>query len=470
MPDSWEKRQTSILCLSWTVGFHQHHVCWRLQIVQGRCHAVCVQNWHAETCKTEVTLKWLECDSCKISWVLQPQSTSFWHVVMSLRKSQSSRVCKLARKPKCMMVEVKKMRQLVRAVQSLTSQSKVGTSPPQASSAGNQRTSRGCKHCLNPVVGKQGCYEARARRALKLLEHMGSRVGDLSQPKRSTHPPPATSMDFVPGSQQSIESMHPVTHVWTAYRIGDHVYVSCKGESGPPTMDVGCVKQFGLQHGQQAVRVQWLYTPGIDIPMQDYYGEKELFQSKHHDIVPDRSLNGKCDVKYDVADYNDVLRGTPAEDDTWYTRYRCTFFKDAERGVSARVIPTNVSKICIQEEMKVGCGRPYNPDRFMLRCSKCEKLFHPQCLEIPVSEYTEHNPTSRRCPRPACSVLGIAGLLQGYIEHDNNAHQHWHSASSIDKPASGPSKILHWVAVMKTLIAAFSPREWNVSRSLRHLG
>ncbi len=78
-----------------------------------------------------------------------------------------------------MMVEVKKMRQLVRAVQSLSSQSKVGTSPPQASSAGNQRTSRGSNHCLNPVVGKQGCNEARARRAMKLLEHMGSHVGDF---------------------------------------------------------------------------------------------------------------------------------------------------------------------------------------------------------------------------------------------------------------------------------------------------
>ena len=223
-------------------------------MVQGHCRAVCVQNRHAETCTTEVTLKWLQCDSCKIIWVLQTQSTSVWQFVMSSGKSQRGRVCKLARKPECMMVEVKKMRQLVRAVQSLSSQSKVGTRPPQASSAGNQGTS---SHCLNPVVGKQGCNEARARRAMKLLEHMGSRVaGFLSQPKRSIPPPPATSMDFVPGSQLSIESMHPVPHVRTAYRIGDHVYVICKGENGPQTMDVGCVKQFGLQNGQQAVRVQ----------------------------------------------------------------------------------------------------------------------------------------------------------------------------------------------------------------------
>ena len=71
------------------------------------------------------------------------------------------------------MVEIKKMRQLVRAVQSLSSQSKVGTSPPQASSAKSQRTGRGSNHCLNPVVGKQECNEARARRAMKLLKHMG---------------------------------------------------------------------------------------------------------------------------------------------------------------------------------------------------------------------------------------------------------------------------------------------------------
>ncbi len=189
---------------------------------------------------------------------------------MSWGKSERGQVCKLARKPKCMMVEVKKIRQLVRAVQSLTSQSKVGTSPPQASSAGNQRTSRGCKRCLNPVVGKQG----KSRRVLKLLEHMGSRVaGFLSQSKRSK-PPLLTTADFVPGSQQSIESMHPVTHVRTVYKVGDHVYVSCQGENGPQTMNVGCVKQFGLQNGQQVVRVQWLYSPGVEIPMQDYHGGK----------------------------------------------------------------------------------------------------------------------------------------------------------------------------------------------------
>ncbi len=272
-----------------------------------------------------------------------------------------ARVCKLARKPKCMMVDINKMRQLVRAVQSLTSQI-VSTSPPQASSkAGNQMINKGCKRCLNPVVGKQGCSQAGARRVLKLLEHMGSHVGDfLSQSKRSTYPS-ATSVDFVPGSEQSIASMHPVTHVRT-YKIGDHVCVSCRGQNGPQTMDVGCVKQFGMQNGQLAVRVQWLYSPGIDIPMQDYYGAIELFQSKHHDIVPENSLNGKCDVKYNVAEYNDVLRGTPAEDDTWYTRYGCSFHERADGSVAAKVIPRNVRKVCIREkEMKVGCGRSIQP-------------------------------------------------------------------------------------------------------------
>lgn len=193
------------------------------------------------------------------------------------------------------------------------------------------------------------------------------------------------------------------------------MYVSCKGESGPQTMGVGCVEQFGLQNDQQAVRVQWLYTPGIEIPMQDYYGEKNCF--KHHDNVPNRSLNGRCDVKYDVAEYNDVLRGTPAEDDTWYTKYRCSSSERvADGSVSAKVIPTNVIKVCIRaKEMDMGCGRPHNPDRFMLRCSKCDKLLHPECLQIPVSEATEHSPEDRRCPRPACMVLGIPGVLQGYV-------------------------------------------------------
>jgi len=344
---------------------------------------------------------------------------------MSSAKSQRNQVSKVARQPRCMMVEVKKMKQLVRAVQNLTSQSASGARSSQARSA-----SRGCKQCLNPAGSRHGCQEAKVHRALKLFEQMGGRVGDfLSQQNRSTKPPPATSMDFVLGSQQSIEVMHPITHVKTAYRIGDHVYVSCNGENNHQTTSVGCVKQFGLQYGHQVAKLQWFHSPGNEIPMQDYYGEKELFQSNHYDIVPNRSLNGKCDVKYDVADYNDVLRGTPAEDDTWYTRYRCNFFKRGDGSVSAKVIPTNVTKVCVREkEMKVGCGHPYNPDRFMLKCSKCDKLFHPECLKVPVSEFTEHSPIGRRCPRPACSVLGIAGLLQGYIQRDDAAHQHWQSA------------------------------------------
>ena len=118
------------------------------------------------------------------------------------------------------MVEVKKLKQLVRAVHNLTSQSTSGTSTSQARSTSDHRTSRGRKHCLNPAGSRHGCQEAKVHRALKLLEQMGGRVGDfLSQQNRSTKPPPATSMDFVPGSQQSIEVMHPITHVKTAYRI-----------------------------------------------------------------------------------------------------------------------------------------------------------------------------------------------------------------------------------------------------------
>ena len=344
---------------------------------------------------------------------------------MSSAKSQRKQVSKVARQPRCMMVGVKKMKQLVRAVQNLTSQSASGARSSQARSA-----SRGCKQCLNCAGSRHGCQEAKVHRALKLLEQMGGRVGEfLSQQNRSTKPPPATSMDFVPGSQQSIKVMHPITHVKTAYRIGDHVYVSCKGENSDQTTSIGCVKPFGLQHGHQVVKVQWFYSPGNEIPMQDYYGEKELFQSNHYDIVPNRSLNGKCDVKYDVADYNDVLRGTPAEDDTWYTRYRCNFFKSGDGSISAKVIPTDVTKVCVREkQMKVGCGHPYNPDEFMLKCSKCDKLFYPECLQIPVSEFTERSPIGRRCPRPACSVLGTAGLLQGCIHRDDAAHQHWQSA------------------------------------------
>ena len=170
-------------------------------------------------------MKWLHSDRSNISCVLRPQSKSVPQLVMSSAKSQRNQVSKVARQPRCMKVEVKKMKQLLRAVQNLSSQSASGARSLQARSASDHRTSRGCKQCLHPAGSRHGCQEAKVHRALKLLEQMGGRVGDfLSQPKRSIPPPPATSMDFVPGSQQSIESLHPVTHVRTAYRIGDHVY------------------------------------------------------------------------------------------------------------------------------------------------------------------------------------------------------------------------------------------------------
>ena len=88
------------------------------------------------------------------------------------------------------------MKQLVRAVQNLTSQSASGARSSQARSA-----SRGCKQCLNPAGSRRECQEAKVHTALKLLEQMGGRVGDfLSQQNRSTKPAPATSKDFVPGS------------------------------------------------------------------------------------------------------------------------------------------------------------------------------------------------------------------------------------------------------------------------------
>ncbi len=32
----------------------------------------------------------------------------------------------------------------------------------------------------------------------------------------------------------------------------------------------------------------------------------------------------------------------------------------------------------------------------------------------------------RLCSRPEYRVLGIAGFLQGYIQRDNDVHQHWY--------------------------------------------
>ena len=60
------------------------------------------------------------------------------------------------------------MKQLVRAVQNLTSQSASGAKSSQARSASDQRTSSGCKQCLNPAGSRPGCQEAKVHRALKL--------------------------------------------------------------------------------------------------------------------------------------------------------------------------------------------------------------------------------------------------------------------------------------------------------------
>mmetsp|Transcript_12429 Transcript_12429/g.34884 ORF Transcript_12429/g.34884 Transcript_12429/m.34884 type:complete len:198 (+) Transcript_12429:549-1142(+) len=117
-------------------------------------------------------------------------------------------------------------------------------------------------------------------------------------------------------------------------------------------------------HGKR-VLVAWFYRPEECLGGRKvFHGERELFASDHYDWCDVSTIDGPCRVH--------TLRAYQAQEELADEDFYCRFtYKPATNEFK----PDRVPVYCT-------CEMPYNPDRFMVQCEKCDEWYHPECLHM----------------------------------------------------------------------------------------
>ncbi|EIE18166.1 BAH-domain-containing protein [Coccomyxa subellipsoidea C-169] len=154
------------------------------------------------------------------------------------------------------------------------------------------------------------------------------------------------------------------THKNITYKIGDCILVRGAGAKLP---FVGQIRDVKIQGKSNQIRLQvaWFYRPEDAAGGRKlFHGEKELLKSEHLDWCSASTIEGKCRV-HSLQSYQALPRVTEAD---FYARF--TYKPESEE-----FSPDRVPVYCL-------CEMPYNPDSFMILCSKCEDWYHPKCVNL----------------------------------------------------------------------------------------
>ncbi|KAK9916575.1 hypothetical protein WJX75_004358 [Coccomyxa subellipsoidea] len=156
------------------------------------------------------------------------------------------------------------------------------------------------------------------------------------------------------------KKLEEFTHNGVIYKVGDCVLVRGAGEKLPFVGRIRDIKAQG-KSGQISVQVAWFYRPEEATGgRKAFHGEKELFKSEHLDWCFASTIESKCRAL-----------GTVTEND-FYARF-------TYKPVTKEFRPDRVPVYCV-------CELPYNPDAFMILCSKCEEWYHPKCINLTKAE------------------------------------------------------------------------------------
>lgn len=146
------------------------------------------------------------------------------------------------------------------------------------------------------------------------------------------------------------------------FQVNDAVVVKAPGESDNDGY-VGKIVSLRVRDGQAMARVCWFYRPEETRGgARAFHGSKELFASDHYDWVHVDAIDGKCRV-YSLKEYQTL---ESVNDDDYYARF---LYKSKEGSFRPEEVPV----FC-------ACAQPYNPDRLMVECERCEDWFHPECV------------------------------------------------------------------------------------------
>ncbi|GMH40234.1 hypothetical protein BSKO_08138 [Bryopsis sp. KO-2023] len=150
---------------------------------------------------------------------------------------------------------------------------------------------------------------------------------------------------------------------------------------------IGRIRSITAKGGADNVKIQiaWFYRPEeTKSGRQAFHGEKEVFQSDHLDWCHKNAIIGKCRV-LTLEGYQNL---TAIGENDFY----CRFFYSPSSGEFS---PDDVPVFCL-------CEMPYNPDRVMIACDKCDEWFHPECLGLSKGEVDQVVRSSQPFVCPQC--------------------------------------------------------------------
>lgn len=115
------------------------------------------------------------------------------------------------------------------------------------------------------------------------------------------------------------------------------------------------------------IQVQWYYRKKdiylSNLSYKEDLSENEIFLSNHFENIIIESIISKCTIvsidKYDLGGNHD---------ETFFTR---AIYNKKTKKLNPRI--NKWPKVC-------ECKRLFNPDKLHIKCSKCERLFHPACV------------------------------------------------------------------------------------------
>lgn len=145
------------------------------------------------------------------------------------------------------------------------------------------------------------------------------------------------------------------------FKVGDTILV--RSSASKPY--VGIIREITDKGPKKSeLKLAWFYRPEEAMGgRKEFHGEKELFKSDHLDTVSAESVARKCRV-HSMKQYQ-ALKVVQTDD--FFSRFTYLPSTHAFR-------PDRVPVFCV-------CEMPYNPDRFMIMCDKCEEWHHPECQD-----------------------------------------------------------------------------------------
>lgn len=161
------------------------------------------------------------------------------------------------------------------------------------------------------------------------------------------------------------------------FSVGDAVLVKAPGSS---ERYVGRIVSVAVRDGVARARLCWYYRPQeTNGGRKRFHGVKELFASDHYDWVSVNTIDARCNV-WSIAEYQALEAVTEYD---FYARFMYLSSRSEFR-------PATVAVFCT-------CLEPYNPDRVMVMCERCEEWFHPECVGETSASLSRS--TSWNCPR-----------------------------------------------------------------------